>query len=305
MKHAYVSLVLTMGEAATPEDVATLDKTLAGCARLHEIVVVVPFGTPAADYAGLDLAGPVTTVSTYARASADSGVVAGLSRSVGDFVIEWRGTPSELDVDVMESALAPTDEGRELVEVVGRETSAVSRFFYRMVNALRPRSAPVRKTVGRVYSRHSLGQVLAATTVEPQLDILVAELPVARIEVRVDQANPHRASMVDRVGEGANLLSKGTRFGSTVPLGLAIISALFGIGAALYALAFFLLRGQTPEGWTTLMIVMGLGQAAVLVMLGLVWSRMNAMARGLSQRRDATAAVIVVAATDPGSEAPP
>ena len=111
--------------------------------------------------------------------------------------------------------------------------------------------------------------------------------------------------MVDRVGEGANLLSKGTRFGSTVPLGLAIISALFGIGAALYALAFFLLRGQTPEGWTTLMIVMGLGQAAVLVMLGLVWSRMNAMARGLSQRRDATAAVIVVAATDPGSEAPP
>jgi hypothetical protein len=301
VKHAYVSLVLTMGEAAKPEDVATLDKTLTRCTRLHEIVVAVPFGTPAVDYAGLDLAGPVTTVSTFARASADSGVVAGLSRSVGDFVIEWRGRPSALDADIIDSALAPTDEGRELVEIVGRETSAVSRFFYRTVNALRARSTPVRKTIGRVYSRHSLGQVLAATTVEPQLDILAAELPVARGEVQVDLANPHRPSMVDRVGEGANLLSKGTRFGSTVPLGLAIMSAIFGTGAALYAVGVFLVRGQTPEGWTTLMIVMGLGQAAVLVMLGLVWSRMNAMARGLSQRRDATAAVTVVAATDPDS----
>lgn len=302
MKHAYVSLVIPVAEPPRPDELTRLDDLAHRCARLHEIVLVVPFGAGAGDYAGLELTGPVSVVSTYARASADSGTVAGLARAVGDFAVEWRGKTADLDDSVLEQALSPTDTGHELVEVVGRETSMVSRFFYRAVNALRPRGVPVRKSVGRVYSRQTLGQVLSASTVEPQLDVLAAELPVGRAQVQVDLPNPHRASMLERIAEGASLLSKGTRFGSAVPLGLAIVSAMFGIGAALYAIGFFLLRGQTPEGWTTLMIVIGLGQAAVLVMLGLVWSRMNAMARGLSQRRDATAAVVVVAASRPRDE---
>lgn len=293
MKHAYVSLVLPVTEPPPAETIAAVDALLSTAARLHEIVLAVPFGTGAGDYRSLELRGPVSQVSTYALASADAAASAALSRAMGDFVLEWRGDLAHLDQATVQEALELTDAGNELVEIMGRETSAISRFFYRFVNSLRPRSMPVRKTVGRLFSRNSLGQLLSATAVEPQLDVLVAELPVVRTTMTVDAANPHRDSMVERVAEGGALVSKGTRFGSAVPLGLALVSAVFGVGAALYALGFFILRGQTPEGWTTLMIVMGLGQAAVLVMLGLVWTRINAMARGLSQRRDVTANVIV------------
>lgn len=295
MKHAYVSIVIPTAQPLSREQIRSIDLLLAQQTRLHEIVLVVPFSAGVGEYSGLDLAGPVTTVITQMRATPDAAVAAGLARAVGDFVLEWRGSVEELGVETLEPALDSTDSGSELVEIVGKETSAISGFFYRVVNSLRPRAMPVRKTVGRLYSRHCLGQLLAAISFEPQLDVLAAELPVTRALVKVAVPNPHRDSILERIGDGGSLLSKGTRFGSTVPLLLASVSAFFGVGAALYAMSFFILRGQTPEGWTTLMIVLGLGQAAVLAMLGLVWSRINAMTRGLSQRRDPTSGVIVTA----------
>jgi F0F1-type ATP synthase membrane subunit c/vacuolar-type H+-ATPase subunit K len=293
VKHAYVSLLLACNAAPAPEVVAQLDALMTDVARLHEIVIVVPYGADPGQYQGVALTGPVTVVSTHIRATPDTALLAGLSRAVGDFVLEWRGKPTEVTGEIVEQGLDLTDDGFELVDVVGVEKSMTSRAFYRMVNSLRPRSLPVRKTVGRIYSRRAVSQVLAGAVFEPQLDVLTAELPVPRTQIDVQVPNPHRETLALRLVEGAALLSKGTRFGSAVPLGLAAISAAFGVGAAVYALVFFVLRGQTPEGWTTLMVVLGLGLAAILAMLGLIWTRIDALSRGLAQRRDATGVVFV------------
>lgn len=293
MKHAYVSLLLPCDAAPTPQQVAELDLLMADLARLHEIIIVVPYGADPGQYQGVGLVGPVTVVSTHIRATPDSALLAGLARAVGDFVLEWRGAPTELTAGIVERGLELTDDGFELIDVVGVERSMTSRAFYRTVNGLRPRSLPVRKTVGRIYSRRAVSQVLAGAVFEPQMDVLTAELPLPRTQVHVEVPNPHRETLTQRLVEGAALLSKGTRFGSAVPLGLAALSAAFGVGAAVYALVFFVLQGQTPEGWTTLMVVLGLGMAAILVMLGLIWTRIDALSRGLAQRRDATGVVVV------------
>lgn len=297
MKHAYVSLLLSCDATPPPELVAQLDALMADVARLHEIIIVVPYGADLGQYQGVGLLGPVTVVGTHIRATPDTALLAGLSRAVGDFVLEWRGRPSELTAGIVEQGLDLTDDGFELIDVVGVERSMTSRVFYRTVNSLRPRSLPVRKTVGRLYSRRAVSQVLAGAVFEPQMDVLTAELPLPRTQVGVQVPNPHRESLTQRLVEGAALLSKGTKFGSAVPLGLAALSAAFGVGAAIYALVFFLMQGQTPEGWTTLMVVLGLGMAAILAMLGLIWTRIDALSRGLAQRRDATGAVVVTPAS--------
>lgn len=294
MKHGYVSLVLSGEDIPDLETIVRLDRALAAQTRSHEIVVVMPYGeSPPLDR--LKTVGPVTTVLTHMRATADGLLIAGLARAVGDFVIDWRGPADRIDETLLEKMLAPTDEGVELVEIVGREGSLVSRFFNRLVNRLRPAAAPLRKTIGRVFSRRALQEVLGATAFEPQLDILTAELPVPRSLLQIAEPNPHRDSWAQRFSEGLALLSKGTRFGSAVPISLAVVSALFGTSAALYALAVLVFRGRTPEGWTTLMVVIGLGQAAVLTMLGLAWARLDALTRGLSRNTDATAEVHVLA----------
>jgi hypothetical protein len=295
MKQAYVSLVTTGTRAPDSACVARIDALLAERTRMHEIVLVIPWAAETEDYSRLRATGPVSVVTTHMRATVDGGAVAGLARAVGDFVIDWRGELDQLDGEAIASLLEPTDGGSDLVEATGVETSQLSRAFYAFVNSLRPRDAPVRRVVARCYSRRALAQVLAATAFEQQLDILAAELPVSRMAISLPAPTPHQQEWHKRLGDGLSLLSKGTRFGSAIPLTLAVLSALFGVAAALYAVGFLVFSGRTPEGWTTLMVVIGLGQAAVLAMLGLTWTRIDAIGRGLSRNHDATAEVLVVA----------
>jgi hypothetical protein len=300
MKHAYVSLVLPVGTMPDLRGIAAIDAALSDQARAHEMILVAPYGRHDAA-AGLQndvaLRGPVSIVTTHLRSTPDGAIIAGLARSVGDFVIEWRGPLESIDAHLLGELLAHSDAGTELVEVIGVERSRASRIFNRAVNGLRPRSAPVRRTIGRVYSRYAVQAILGSVAFEPQLDVLVAELPVQRSAHPVSLANPPHAPLMQRLNHGFALLAKGTRFGSAVPLTLAAISALAGIVAAIYAVGFLLLRGRTPEGWTTLMVVIGLGQAAILTMLGLTWTRIDALTKGLAKNPDVTATVQVIAPT--------
>ncbi len=291
MKHAYVSLVLPVTTLPDVMTIEALDSALAAATRAHEIVIVAPYGSRGSTIESggeMSVRGPVSVVTTHLRSTLDGAIVAGLARSVGDFVIEWRGP------------LHAVDEGMELVEIVGVERSIASRLFRRMVNVLRPRTAPLRRTIGRVYSRYAIQAMLGAVAFEPQLDALVAELPVQRAVHASSHANPPHAPLPQRLNNGFALLAKGTRFGSIVPLTLAAVSALIAVGAAIYALGFRLLLDETPEGWTTLMILIGFGQAAILTMLGLAWTRLDALTKGLAQNPDVTAAVHVAAPTRSG-----
>jgi len=293
MKHAYVSIVLPVRNLPDPMMIELIDSALAQSARLHEIVIVAPYDLAAPPITSLITQGPVSIVKTDMRSTPDGAVLAGLSRTVGDFILEWNGPLDALNDQLISDLLAPTDTGIELVEAIGIEHSYASRLFARVVNGLRPRGAPVRRSIGRVYSRHALQAILGSSAFETHIDVLVAELPVHRSIQRVSHTNTHHASFAQRINNGFALLAKGTRFGSAIPLTLAAISALFGVGAAIYALVFLVLQGQTPEGWTTLMVVIGLGQAAILTMLGLTWTRIDSLTRGLSRNADSTAEVRV------------
>ena len=294
MKHAYLSVVLPTATVPDPGVLEQIDGALTSQARAHEIVIVTPYGQSGLAQGDLTIQGPITIVTTRLRSTSDGANIAGLARAVGDFVLEWHGPLDALDAGLIGSMLEPTDSGIELVEATGFG-SLISRLFNRVVNRLRPRSAPLRKSVGRLYSRRAVQFVLGAAAFESQLDVLVAELPVQRLQVPVRHENPHHESFTQRLTDGFSLLSKGTRFGSAVPLSLAALSALFGVAAAVYALGTLVLRGETPEGWTTLMVVTALGQAVILTMLGLVWTRIDALARGLSRSADSTADVQILA----------
>lgn len=303
MKHAYVSLVVPVTTLPDVMTIEALDSALAAATRAHEIVIVAPYGSRGSTIESggeMSVRGPVSVVTTHLRSTLDGAIVAGLARSVGDFVIEWRGPLHAVDERLIGELLAPTDAGMELVEIVGVERSIASRLFRRTVNVLRPRTAPLRRTIGRVYSRYAVQAMLGAVAFEPQLDALVAELPVQRAVHASSHANPPHAPLSQRLNNGFALLAKGTRFGSIVPLTLAAVSALIAVGAAIYALGFRLLLDETPEGWTTLMILIGFGQAAILTMLGLAWTRLDALTKGLAQNPDVTAAVHVAAPTRSG-----
>lgn len=295
MKQAYVSLVLPSSEKKWKiEDVIRIDSALMATSRNHEIVLISDFGSYGEEMESIQLTGPLSIINTNAMSTINSQRVAALGRTVGDFVIEWNGDISVLTEEMILDLLDPTSNGVELIEFESAFQSKSSRLFYRFVNSLRSSRIPIRKAVARSFSRRALGQILSASGFEPQVDVLFAELPAQRLSRVVNVNFAKKQNLKERVSDGVAMLVKGSRFGTVVPLLFATLSAVFGIFVVTYALGIYLILGESPAGWTSLMIVTGFGQASILALIGLTWTRIDSLIKGLSRPSDATVNVIIL-----------
>jgi hypothetical protein len=295
LKQAYISLVLPLSKKKWEvEDVIRIDSALKKTSRNHEIILITEFGAYDGGLHSIALTGPLSIISTNSTSTKNSQRVAALGRAVGDFVIEWSGDVSLLTEEMIVDLLDPTGYGVELIEFESTFQSSSSRFFYRFVNSFRSSSIPIRKTVARALSRRAVGQILSASGYEPQIDVLFAELPAQRTTrvVNVDFAT--KLNMKERVFDGVALVVKGSRFGTVVPLVFATLSALFGVFVVVYAFGLYLIQGKSPAGWTSLMVVTGFGQASILALMGMTWTRIDSLIKGLSRSSDATVNVIVL-----------
>jgi hypothetical protein len=299
LKQAYVSVILPFyGKVPAEEEIAALDAALKLTAREHELIFIAIFDSGVQKFEIEELSGPLSIIYTNSIASQNSSRIAAFGRAVGDFIIEWQGAIEDLTKDVISEILEPTNTGVELVQFESSFQPSSSRVFYKFANSLRSSKIPVRKTVGQVFSRRALGQLLLGSSFEPQINVLCAELPVKRAHSIIQINFAASQNFKERIAEGMTLLSKGSRFGTVVPLALATISGFFGIFVALYAITLYLINGKGPEGWTTLMIVTGLGQSSILALIGMTWSRIDSLTKGLSRPRDATADVVVYPPTN-------
>lgn len=294
MKQAYVSiLIVSRKTEPTLDEIYQIDSFLSQVTRSHEIVLVKNSINQSNDYARLPLSGPLTVVHTQRDASIDQMTFAGLGRTVGDFVIEWTLDAAELSSQIVEDLLNPTNDGAEIVQGVPVKNPQISKLFYGLTNKLRPASEPVRRSLATVYSRRALNRVLEANQIESNLMILIAGIPFQKFTQKIIASSINRRSISERLQEGLALLFKGSRFGTVVPLVLAGLSSLIAIGIAAYALVVYILFENVLEGWTSLAIMIGLGQGAILAMIGLVWARLDSLAKGLADRRDASSNVEV------------
>ena len=275
MKNAYVSVVLVAPILPDVQEVASLDRLLASSTRDHEILIAshyVPHDQP---YQTLTNQGPISLIYSAARASRDDVVLPALTRSVGDFILEWRGAPTDLTADLLDSIFEASDLGAHVVEIKGVDESTMTRLFYRLANLLRPLQPSLARSVGRLYSRSALQAILKAVSVSPSISVTASELPVKHAQ-RSSSASVKRDPSFDgRFGEGLRILMFGTRAGTIIPLIFALVSALLGVSAGFYALLILVTRDSTPEGWTTIMTVLGFGQAALFVMVAAIWHKVS------------------------------
>jgi hypothetical protein len=55
----------------------------------------------------------------------------------------------------------------------------------------------------------------------------------------------------------------------------------------------FFISGNVASGWTSIAVTTGFGQGAILALIGLVWSRLDSLAKGMSKLSDVTTEVDV------------
>lgn len=298
MKHAYLSLVLMTSDVPSRSQLDLLQERLSARSASHEIIICTD-RRPSSEALALLRArqpamGPVSVVTTRRGADENSRVIAGLARSVGDFVLEWRGQVDDVTEELLATIEAQVRAGRELIEVVPLRRSRTTRLLYGAVNRLRSKDEVLTPTVGYLLSRHAVGRMLGATRYEPEIAVLAAEFSGGRSYVFADIGTAVRRSMAQRAVRAIRLIGKGSRLGTVLPVALAGVAAVFALSSAIYAVAILAIRGTTPEGWVTVMIAIGLGFTGAFALLGVLLARLDAIYRGLSRPHDPTVYVEVV-----------
>jgi hypothetical protein len=91
-----------------------------------------------------------------------------------------------------------------------------------------------------------------------------------------------------RVGVPLRLIAKGTRLGVFAPLLLSFFSILFSLVVTIFALITYISSATIPQGWTSLMIFIGITQGFVFSFLGLIWARLDSYVRGIGRPLDPT-----------------
>lgn len=281
MKQAYVSLVTVAQPDVDPkrylQSLESLDALLVDAARMHETVVVAISPTVAFTQAWREWAasarvqGPVSlVVSRNPSTSYEDTMLEGLARCVGDFVLEWEADLADLTSAGIEALFNVSDEGFDVVQAAPQYAPPSSRAFYRVVNRYRTTSSPLGPAVGTLYSRAAIDRVVDARHAVCHRRVLVAQsgLPTAFTVTTI--AHPLKGHPLTRLEEALDVLITGTRIGTRLTYWLAMLAALGGLATAAYAIITAVWKGDAPEGWVTLMIVMGLSFSAVLVTLALL-----------------------------------
>ena len=297
MNESYVSLIIFPSERfLSSSTILSLDKVLSEWATNHEIILV---DRSRNQYIGIEnenLFGPVTILRTKPNLELNASRVEGLGRASGDFVIEWLGSPHDFTNSLFRQLLEPTERGIDLVEFEVIQEPYLNRVIYKIVNLFRPSKTPVRNAIGRMISRRGLGQLLSAAKYGSLLDIQFAELTLTREVKKVSAGCYETKNSVSRIIDGVLMASKSASFGTFIPIVISIISGSIGLFAAIYALSIFVISGRSPEGWTTLMIVLGFTQSSALFLLGLLWTRIDSLMSGLSAPTDGSSEVLIIAA---------
>ena len=293
MKFAYLSFISLWSEVENEGDINKVDEMLKLLSAEHEILFIRKQSERIVDESKFDLYGPITIIDVSDIATRDEMTLCGFGRAVGDFIIEWQAPLNKVSSENLEVLLDGTNQGYEIVELSAVDQSKISKMFYSFVNLFRPANKKVAQTIGLIFSRFALSKLIAHADFDVQLKNVVADLPLSRKVVKSFDNFELRRGFSTRVRSGFILLSKGGKFGSTIPLAFACFSALLGIATVLYSLVVYFAKNKSPEGWTTLMIIFGLNFSVIMLVLSLLWSRLEAIARSLSKELDITSAVTV------------
>lgn len=293
MKFAYLSFVSFWSEVENECDINKVDEMLKSLSAEHEMLLIRKQDERIVDQGKFILYGPITIIDVSDIATRDEMTLCGFGRAVGDFIIEWQAPLSKVSTENLQLLLDATNQGYEIIELTAIDQSKLSKMFYSFVNLFRPANKKVAQTIGLILSRFALSKLIAHAKFDVQLKNVIADLPLSRKAVKSIGNFELRRVFTARVQSGFILLSRGGKFGSTIPLAFAFLSALFGVVTVLYSLVVYFAKSKSPEGWTTLMIIVALNSSVIMLVLSLLWSRLEVIVRSMSKEVDVTLAVSV------------
>lgn len=220
------------------------------------------------------LSHPLVVVRLARHYGVEAAMLAGLQRSMGDFVFELESSRPEFELSVLMDLYETASRGTDIVAASGPAVPFWSRLFFAVVNRYADLGVPLSTEKVRIVSRRALSAMLGLRerVLYRKALYAITGYPYAKqvYEVPADRQSGSRSLDRNTVAQAADILISFSRFSQRAPFWLAVVFGSFSLLAGLYAVMVFVFRSGVVSGWTTVMLLLSMGFCGVFLSIGLI-----------------------------------
>lgn len=243
--------------------------------ELFEVIVVDDASTDGtaqvAAEAATSMAGAVRVVELSRSHGLERAMLAGISRTVGDWIVELDDFPPTHDLSLVDEMYALASSGYDIVAATpGSSTRAVG-WFYAIINRASYLDEPLTTERSRVVSRRAVNAMLDLRERTRYRKALYSLTGLSKTSLEFVPVREVARGGGDRVVNNAvDILIAFSDVGPRLAQIFAAGFALFAILSAGYVAVVNLTSDSVVEGWTTLMVLLSLGFAGLFLLLGIL-----------------------------------
>lgn len=216
--------------------------------------------------------GNVTLLNLSRIHGTELAMLAGLHKSIGDFIFEIDKVDSNFPVELIGNLYrTATEKGSDIVSAVPEKQKLSSKLFYKLINRL-----SYLKELGlttekvRIVSRRSLNAMLGLKEKIRYRKALYALTGFTKAKILYKNHSTSSRSLRKDITQGLEILVSFSNIGLKVSHLLSLLFLLFSIFMIAYSIYNYLFNKNIVEGWTTIMIMLSTGFSGVFLIIGLM-----------------------------------
>lgn len=278
-EQVFVSVVVYAhnDESTVAHTLTRLDKVFDNNFKSYEIILVNDYSQDAtltqAREAIKGMHGDITIINLSRKHGIEHAMMAGLNKSMGDFVFEIESTtidyPIELLYDIFQTA---TRKGFDIVAATSGSTGWKSKMFYKMLNNLSYMKLSLQTESIRLVTRRALNSMLNLKEKVRYRKALYELTGYSKNVVNYQSISKAKGKKVNKenISLAIDALVSFSNAGLKAAHYLTIAFFGFSIFMGGYALYNYFFNQSVVEGWTTLMILISFGFAGLFFIFGVI-----------------------------------
>ncbi|WP_430111631.1 glycosyltransferase [Paenibacillus sp. B1-33] len=280
-EQVFISVVIYThnDETIIEETLINLDQAVNRAFKNYEIIVVNDCSEDTTLIKAREVSkrinGDTTIINLSRKHGVEHAMMAGLNRSMGDFVYEIESAvvdyPLELIQEMFKTA---TKGGFDIVAASSGLTSWKSKMFYALLNKLSYLQLSLSTENVRLVTRRALNSMLNLKEKVRYRKALYEYTGYSKKLINYNSStnNPVKSKQLNRenISLALDALVSFSNFGLKMSHILSSLFFVFSVFMGSYALYNYFFNKSVVQGWTTLMILISFGFAGIFFIVGII-----------------------------------
>lgn len=278
-EQVFVSVVVYAynNESTIAQTLTQIDQEFDRNFKSYELILVNDYSQDAtlvnAREAIKGIRGDTTIINLSRKHGIEHAMMAGLNKSMGDFVFEIESATIDYPVELLYSIFqTATKKGYDIVAATSGSTGWKSKLFYKMLNYLSYMKLSLQTETIRLVTRRALNSMLSLKEKVRYRKALYELTGYSKSLVTYESTTKTKSKKVNRenislaIDALVSFSNAGLKAAHYLTFGFFSFSVFMGA----YAMYNYFFNRSVVEGWTTLMILISFGFAGLFFIFGVI-----------------------------------